>query len=106
MVDIKINRGEVSRWSVDGSFGMIAAELVMALGLVYALLPEEEEVKESFRRSVQAKFAEGGPAWRGEEVAPETIAAMRKEMTVIRLKNAGSLEKQVELFKEGKGGLQ
>lgn len=63
MVDIKIDGGAVSRWSVDGSFGLIAAELTMALGLVYALLPEEEKVKESFRRSVQAQFAEGGSAW-------------------------------------------
>lgn len=106
MVDIKIDRGEVSRWSVDGSFGLIAAELTMALGLVYALLPEKEKVKESFRRSVQAQFAEGGPAWRGEELDPETIAEMRKETTVTRLENAGTLEKLVELIKEGKGGLQ
>lgn len=62
MVDIKIDRGEVSRWSVDGSFATVAAELTMALGLVYALLPEDEEVKESFRRNVQAQFAEGGKA--------------------------------------------
>lgn len=106
MVDIKIDRGEVSRWNIDGSFGVIAAELTMALGLVYALLPEDEEVKESFRRRVQAQFAEGGPAWQGEEKDPETIAAMRKETTVIRLKNAGAMGKLVELIKEGKGGLQ
>lgn len=106
MVDIKIDRGEVSRWNIDGSFGVIAAELTMAPGLVYALLPEDEEVKESFRRRVQAQFAEGGPAWQGEEKDPETIAAMRKETTVIRLKNVGPLEKLLELFKEGKGGLQ
>lgn len=106
MVDIKIDRGEVSRWSVDGSFATAVAELTMALGLVYALLPEDEEVKESFRRNVQAQFAEGGPAWRGAEKDPETIAEMRKETTVARLGNTGALEKLVELIKEGKGGLQ
>lgn len=106
MVDIKIDRGEVSRWNIDGSFATAAAELTMALGLVYALLPEKEEVKESFRRRVQAQFAEGGPAWQGEEKDPETIAELRKETTVTRLENAGALEKLVELIKEGKGGLQ
>ena len=106
MVDIKIDGGEVSRWILDGSFGMIAAELTMALGLVYALLPEDEEVKESFRRNVQAQFAEGGSAWQGEEVDPEGIAALRKNTTVTRMGTAGALEKLVELIKEGKGGLQ
>lgn len=106
MVDIKIDREEVSRWNIGGSFWMIASELIMALGLVYALLPEEEKVKESFRRSVQAQFAEGGRAWQGEEVDPEAIADLRKEATVTRLENAGTLEKLVELIKEGKGGLQ
>ena len=68
----------------------------MALGLVYALLPEDEELKEDFRQNVQANFAEGGPAWRGEEKDPETIAAMRKATTVARRENAGALEKLAE----------